>query len=95
MVPNNLEDLMKLPGLSKYSSRAVLCLGFRHPTPMVDEGVGRVYRRVVGINSTQPDYKDKKLKEYFLSFYLGTILLSKNNRFHVRELIMKRTTPTA
>jgi A/G-specific adenine glycosylase len=61
MVPNNLDDLLALPGLGKYSARAVLCLGFGAPYPMVDEGGGRVLRRVLGLSSNLSASSDKNL----------------------------------
>ena len=60
-VPDNLHDLLNLPGLGIYSARAVLCLGFGRPEPLIDEGSGRVLRRVFGYISTSPAYSDRQL----------------------------------
>lgn len=60
-VPNNLEALLALPGLGTYSARAVLCLGFGVPVPMIDEGSGRVLRRVLGLQPRGPAYSDPQL----------------------------------
>ncbi len=60
-VPNDLETLLALPGLGIYSAQAVLCLAFGAPLPMVDEGSGRVLRRVLGIAPKGPAYRDTKL----------------------------------
>jgi A/G-specific adenine glycosylase len=60
-VPNDLNDLQALPGLGIYSARAVLCLGFGIPFPMVDEGSGRVLRRILGLTSNRPAYSDHRL----------------------------------
>lgn len=60
-VPNDLRLLLGLPGLGRYSARAVLCLAFAVPVPMVDEGSGRVLGRVTGIPFRGPAYSDSRL----------------------------------
>lgn len=60
-VPNDLKTLMALPGVGIYSARAVLCLAFGAPFPMIDEGSGRVLRRVLGIIPKGPAYSDSQL----------------------------------
>ena len=44
-VPTDLDALMSLPGIGTYSARAVLCLAFRIPVPMVDGSSGRLFHR--------------------------------------------------
>lgn len=63
LVPHNLEDLESLPGIGKYSARAILCMAFGDPVPMIDEGSGRVLRRVLGLPSRGPAYSDETLAE--------------------------------
>jgi A/G-specific adenine glycosylase len=60
-IPNDLINLQALPGLGIYSARAVLCLGLGKPLPMVDEGSGRLLRRVFGLASNRPAYSDHRL----------------------------------
>jgi A/G-specific adenine glycosylase len=60
-IPNDLNNLQALPGLGIYSARAVLCLGFGIPFPMVDEGSGRALRRILGLKSNRPAYSDQRL----------------------------------
>lgn len=60
-VPRDLKSLLKLPGVGKYSARAILCLSFGEAVPMVDEASGRVLRRVLGIHAKRPAYSDSKL----------------------------------
>ena len=62
-VPNKLEHLEALPGLGRYSARAVLCLAFNQTVPMIDEGSGRVMRRVLGYENEGPAYSDPRLME--------------------------------
>jgi len=61
LVPRNLEKLLSLPGLGTYSARAVMCLAFEEPLPMVDESSGRLLRRLVGLPDDGPAYSSKKL----------------------------------
>jgi len=60
-VPDDLETLLGLPGLGIYGARAVLCLAFGAPLPMVDEGSGRVLQRALRIMPKGPAYCDSNL----------------------------------
>lgn len=60
-VPCNLDSLMNLPGLGRYSARAVLCMSFGKKVPMIDEASGRLLRRVFGASKRQPAYSDPYL----------------------------------
>lgn len=60
-VPNDPHMLQALPGIGEYASNAILCLAFRARLPMIDEGSGRVLRRVLGFSRTGPAYKDRRL----------------------------------
>ena len=62
-VPRDLSEIESLPGLGKYSSRAVLCLSHGDAVPMIDEGSGRLLRRLLGFSSTGPAYSDRELRE--------------------------------
>ena len=60
-VPRDLNSLMDLPGIGMYAARAILCLAFGEPVPMVDESSGRLLRRMLGLKSSSPAYADKQL----------------------------------
>ncbi len=60
-IPNDLKTLSILPGIGIYGARAILCLGFGESCPMVDEGSGRVLRRVLDMASKGPAYSDSRL----------------------------------
>ena len=60
-VPRDLAALTKLPGIGTYSARAILCMAFGEPVPMVDESSGRLLRRMLGLRSNGPAYSDRKL----------------------------------
>lgn len=62
-VPGDLKALESLPGLGRYSARAILCLGFNQPVPMIDEGGGRVLRRTLGHEPRGPAFSDTALMD--------------------------------
>ena len=62
-VPRDLQELQSLPGIGSYSARATLCMGYNRPLPMIDEGSGRVLRRVLGLPGIGPAYSDTRLAE--------------------------------
>lgn len=62
-VPGDLKALESLPGLGRYSARAILCLGFSQPVPMIDEGSGRVLRRMFGHELRGPAFSDPVLMD--------------------------------
>lgn len=62
-VPKDLEALSAMPGMGIYSSRAVLCLAYGEPYPMIDEGSGRVLRRALGMGNKGPAYSDSNLMQ--------------------------------
>ena len=41
-VPQTLEQLSGFPGIGKYSARAIQCLAYGAPVPMIDESSGRL-----------------------------------------------------
>jgi len=48
-LPSNYEDLIKLPGIGRYTAGAVLSIAFKQDYPVVDGNVQRVLARYVGI----------------------------------------------
>lgn len=61
-VPDDLESLLALPGVGIYSARAIQCVAFNKRVAMVDEGTGRVLRRLFGISSERPAFSDASLR---------------------------------
>jgi len=47
IVPNTVEDLLRLPGIGEYTARAVAAFAFGARTPVVDTNVRRVLSRVI------------------------------------------------
>lgn len=48
-VPDEMEELLELPGVGRYIASAVLCFGFGRDVPIVDVNVARVLGRVFGL----------------------------------------------
>ncbi len=46
--PDDLADLLALPGIGPYTARAVLAFAFEHDVAVVDTNVGRILARTVG-----------------------------------------------
>src|SRR5690242_19191260 len=46
-VPEDPEELIKLPGVGRYTAGAVACFAYERPVPAVDTNVARVIRRVL------------------------------------------------
>jgi len=61
VVPSNIQQLQKLPGVGQYIANAVICFCFGVDKPLVDGGIGRVIRRVFGLRGTKSAYLDRKL----------------------------------
>lgn len=49
IVPNEMKDLMSLPGVGDYTASAVLCFAYSQAVPVVDRNVIRVYKRLFSI----------------------------------------------
>ena len=62
-VPRELDEIENLPGMGRYSARAVHCLAHAGAEPMIDESSGRLLRRLLGLRSSGPAYSDKALME--------------------------------
>ena len=62
-VPRGLTEVESLPGMGRYSARAVLCIAYGRAVPMVDESSGRLLRRLLGLHGAGPAYSDRKLRE--------------------------------
>ena len=58
-VPDDPEELIKLPGVGRYTAGAVACFAYEKPVPAVDTNVARVIARVFhGRERQQVDSKD-------------------------------------
>jgi A/G-specific adenine glycosylase len=52
-VPNNLEQLLALPGVGEYTANSVLCVAFGKAKPVVDTNVARILIRIFGFQPSR------------------------------------------
>lgn len=57
-IPNNVEELMQLPGVGRYATNAVLCLAHGRDVPMLDANAVRVLTRVYDVKSAKKRGRD-------------------------------------
>jgi len=60
-VPADEALLRRLPGIGRYAASAILCFGFGRPRAIVDSSIGRLVRRLRGIDARGPAYLDERL----------------------------------
>jgi A/G-specific adenine glycosylase len=48
-LPDNVADLMRLPGIGRYTAGAVASFAFNHPAPILDGNVTRVLARLINL----------------------------------------------
>ncbi len=51
-VPRDLDDLLSLPGIGRYTAGAIASIAFRKPVPAVDGNARRVLARLLGLHFT-------------------------------------------
>ena len=64
-VPDNMEDLTKLPGVGKKTANVILVNAFNKPGIVVDTHIKRVSQRLKLTKSNNPDKIEKDLMEFF------------------------------
>jgi endonuclease-3 len=69
-VPNNFEDLIKLPGVGRKTANVVLNAAFNKPTIAVDTHVFRVSNRTGLTKGKNPDQVEKQLLKILPTKYL-------------------------
>lgn len=65
LIPESYNDLIKLPGVGRYTAGSFLCLVHRKDVSMVDRNVIRIMSRYFNFKSTKKDVStDKKIWEF-------------------------------
>ncbi len=64
-LPENIEDLKKLPGIGDYTSRAILAIAFNKPIIPIDGNVERVLKRIFCLKKKNEITKDNLNKKIF------------------------------
>jgi len=60
-VPDNLDDLIKLPGVGRKSANVIISIGYGQPGLAVDTHVSRISNRIGYSSSKSPDVIEKDL----------------------------------
>lgn len=67
-IPQNYEELRKLPGFGPYTTAAVLSFAFNKPYPALDANVRRVLMRLIGFQSEPNAKNDNSLLQSLKSY---------------------------
>ncbi len=65
-LPNNLEDLLILPGIGNYTAKAILAIAFNKPYIPLDGNIERVLKRYLYLKKEKEIQKDNLLKKKIL-----------------------------
>lgn len=65
-LPDTLDDLLKLPGIGRYTAGAIVSIAYNKPAPIVDGNVIRILSRIRAIDIT-PDHKQGNILIWKLS----------------------------
>jgi len=52
IIPNNQDELIRLPGIGEYASAAILAIAYNKPSVVIDGNIKRVISRYLGIKGT-------------------------------------------
>jgi A/G-specific adenine glycosylase len=61
-IPNTVNELMRLPGIGRYTAGAISSIGFGKPAPIVDGNVARVFARLFNVKK---DILNSDTQKYF------------------------------
>lgn len=70
-VPNRIEDLKQLPGISDYIAGAVLCFAFNQPAPVLDTNTVRVLGRLAGEQIRDSSRRSRRFRDLMDEFVRG------------------------
>ncbi|MDK2464716.1 MAG: A/G-specific adenine glycosylase [Candidatus Korarchaeota archaeon] len=60
-IPDDYDELLKLPGVGPYTASAVLCFAFGRRIPIVDANVARFYVRFFGVEPRGRPHRDPEV----------------------------------
>ena len=82
-LPNNFEDLLKLPGIGNYTANAILAIAFNKPYIPLDGNIERVLKRYLYLKKEKEIQKDNLVKKKII---FGTTLRSSDYAQALMEL---------
>lgn len=62
-IPEDVDQLLALPGIGDYTARAVACFHYGHNVPVIDTNVRRVYARAISGRFLAPNPSKRELKD--------------------------------
>ena len=82
-LPNNFEDLLKLPGIGNYTANAILAIAFNKPYIPLDGNIERVLKRYLYLKKEKEIQKDNLVQKKII---FGTTLRSSDYAQALMEL---------
>jgi len=82
-LPDNFEDLMKLPGVGNYTTNAILAIAFNKPHIPLDGNIERVLKRYLYLKNEKEIQKDNLIQKKIV---FGTTLRSSDYAQALMEL---------
>ncbi len=67
-IPQDYEELIKLPGFGPYTTAAVLSIAYDKLFPVIDANVRRVWMRIMGMKKESTPRADKEILKYMKPF---------------------------
>jgi A/G-specific adenine glycosylase len=67
-IPEDYEELIKLPGFGPYTTAAVLSIAYDKPFPVIDANVRRVWMRLIGMTKESTPRVDKDILTFMKPF---------------------------
>lgn len=68
VIPDNKEELLKLPGVGSYIANAVLCFAFDYNVPLLDTNIGRIIERLFSIKASGEERKKTRVWDLIATF---------------------------
>ena len=62
-LPNNLDELKKLPGIGEYTASAIIAIAFNKPIIPLDGNIERVIKRILNLKSENEIKKNNIIKQ--------------------------------
>jgi A/G-specific adenine glycosylase len=91
--PENLDDVLALPGIGRYTAGAICSIAFNQPTPILDGNVIRVLTRIFGIaENPKEKLTNARLWQLAEELVLNSKLKIKNSKLccsHLNQSLME------
>lgn len=93
-VPDDLKELLRLPGVGEYIAGAVLCFAFVRQMPIVDTNVARFLYRLFGLSGSLPSNPARNHRLWVLASNLVPIGAARSYNLAVLDLCAEVCTPS-